>query len=81
MEPVYDLDQLLDDMEDVYSEMPNEGAFLYLPPEQVREGLHCAVKLIDDSKWYRATVTGVEDNMVSLTHFGFNVSSVIIPLI
>ena len=51
MEPVYDLDQLLDDMEDVYSEMPNEGAFLYLPPEQVREGLHCAVKLIDDSEW------------------------------
>ena len=78
MEPVYDLDQLLDDMEDVYSEMPNEGAFLYLLPEQVREGLHCAVKLIDDSKWYRATVTGVEDNMVT---FRFNVSSVIIPLI
>ena len=80
MEPVYDLDQLLDDMEDVYSEMPNEGAFLYLPPEQVREGLHCAVKLIDDSKWYRATVTGVQENMVSSTHFGFNVSNVIIPL-
>ena len=54
MESVYDLDQLLDDMVDVYSEMANEGAFVYLPPE---------------------------DNMVSLTHFGFNVSSVIIPLI
>ena len=54
MESVYDLDQLLDDMVDVYLEMPNEGAFLYLPPE---------------------------DNMVSLTQFGFNVYSVIIPLI
>ena len=51
MESVYDLDQLLDDMVDVYSVMQYEGAFLYLPPEQVREGLHCAVKLIDDSKW------------------------------
>ena len=75
------MDPLLDDMVDVYSVMQYEGAFLYLPPDQVREGLHCAVKLIDDSKWYRATVTGVQNNMVSSKHFGFNVSNVIIPLL
>ena len=81
MESVYDLDQLLDDMVDVYSVLEYEDASLYLPPDHLRKDLHCAVKLIDDSKWYRATVIGVEDNMVSLTHFGFNVSSVIISLI
>ena len=69
MEALYDLDQLLDDMEDVYS-VEYEDTSLYLPPDQLRKDLHCAVKLRDDSKWYRATVTGLQEDIVSSTRFG-----------
>ena len=64
MEALYDLDQLLDDMEDVYS-VEYENSSLYLPPDHLRKDLHCAVKLRDDAKWYRATVTGLQEDIVS----------------
>ena len=57
------LDDLLDDMEDVYS-VPENSA-MHLSPAELRKGLHCAVKLLEDRKWYRAAITAVEDGMVS----------------
>ena len=64
MEAFYDLDELLDDMEDVYS-VEYEDRFLYLPPDHLRKDLHCAVKLRDGKKWYRATVSGIQEHIVS----------------
>ena len=76
---IYNLDDLLDEMEDVYSVPggPGTGPGLHLSSKDLVPDLHCAVRLADTTKWYRAAVRAQEDSVVEvfLLDFG-NIAAV-----
>ena len=53
------MENLLEDMKDFYKD-PAHPEDLLQPRELVVD-LHCAVQRRNDKKWYRATLTGVEE--------------------
>ena len=69
----YDLDDLVDDMEALYSSPGSPD--LHLPPWQITKDTHCAVKLSDSSKWYRATITAVEEGLVEVFLLDFGTTA------
>ena len=68
------LDDLMGDMEDLYSAASTPGTLL--GPGLV-EGLHCAVKLDDDPNWYRAAVTSVGEGTVEVFLLDFGTTATV----
>ena len=76
----YDLDDLVDEMIDIYGSAAAADPALEVSWEDLRAGIHCAARLEGEDKWYRVVVDRVNSTtsiQVTLLDFG---SLVIVPL-